>query len=168
MHFSYLSSKPCIQSDTLTYLSKYLLWMRKMHKIKPNPMFDDRLKFWRQCANAIDIIWGLIYFLTCKNFRWKSRTPCARTFRDLFSQPRNRQNGIGFKKGFYTELVIKQTYTYCSCVPDKNVLTMFLCLDRGRTLAVYGRVRELTDFIQKYINLCSKDERSWNNMRGSN
>ncbi len=34
-----------------------------------------------------------------------------------------------------------------------DVLAMFLDLDRGRTLAVYGRVRELSDFI-KNILIC--------------
>ncbi len=35
---------------------------------------------------------------------------------------------------------------------------MFLDFDRVRTLAVYGRVRELTGCIKKYLNLCSEDE----------
>ncbi len=34
-----------------------------------------------------------------------------------------------------------------------NILTIFLCLDRGRTLAVYEKVRELLDFI-KNILIC--------------
>ncbi len=34
-----------------------------------------------------------------------------------------------------------------------NVLTTFLCLDHGSILAVYGRVRELSDFI-KNISIC--------------
>ncbi len=34
-----------------------------------------------------------------------------------------------------------------------NVLTMFLCFDRGSTFAVYGRVRELSDLI-KNILIC--------------
>ncbi len=36
-----------------------------------------------------------------------------------------------------------------------NVLNMFLCVDSGRTLAVYEKVRELLDFIKKKkILLC--------------
>ncbi len=34
-----------------------------------------------------------------------------------------------------------------------NLLTMFLCLDRVRILAVYGRVRKLSGFI-KNILIC--------------
>ncbi len=34
-----------------------------------------------------------------------------------------------------------------------DVLAMFLCVDRGNILAVYGRVRELSDFI-KNILIC--------------
>ncbi len=34
-----------------------------------------------------------------------------------------------------------------------DVLAMFLCVDRGNILAVYGRVRKLSDFI-KNILIC--------------
>ncbi len=34
-----------------------------------------------------------------------------------------------------------------------DVLATFLCVDRGNILAVYGRVRELSDFI-KNILIC--------------
>ncbi len=34
-----------------------------------------------------------------------------------------------------------------------DVLAMFLCIDRGNILAVYGRVRKLSDFI-KNILIC--------------
>ncbi len=32
----------------------------------------------------------------------------------------------------------------------------FLCLDRGSTLAVYGRVKELSDFIKNILNCVPK------------
>ncbi len=32
-----------------------------------------------------------------------------------------------------------------------DVLTMFLCLDRGNIIAVYGRVRARSDFIQNIL-----------------
>ncbi len=47
-----------------------------------------------------------------------------------------------------------------------NVLTTFLCLDRGRTLAVC-RDRELSDFI-KNILICSENEQRSYRLRVSN
>ncbi len=42
---------------------------------------------------------------------------------------------------------------------DTDVLAMFLCLDRGSSIVVYRRVREVSDLIKKYLNLCSEDKR---------
>ncbi len=42
-----------------------------------------------------------------------------------------------------------------------DVLTAYLDLDRVGILSVYGRVRELSVFIKKYLNLCSEDERGF-------
>ncbi len=39
-----------------------------------------------------------------------------------------------------------------------DVLATFLSLDRVRILAVYGRVREVSDSNQNYFKMCSKDE----------
>ncbi len=39
----------------------------KTQKIKPDPIFFDGRKFWRECANVIDTTWGRIYFFTCGN-----------------------------------------------------------------------------------------------------
>ncbi len=36
---------------------------------------------------------------------------------------------------------------------------MFLSLDHARILAVYGRVRELSEINKKYLNLCSEGDR---------
>ncbi len=51
------------------------------------------------------------------------------------------------------------------------VLAMFLDLDRVNYIAVYGRVRELSEFI-KYILICvpkmNEVLRVWNDMRVSN
>ncbi len=40
-----------------------------------------------------------------------------------------------------------------------DVLTTFLGLEGGSCVAVYGRVRKLLSLNQKYLNLCSEDER---------
>ncbi len=40
-----------------------------------------------------------------------------------------------------------------------DVLATFLDLAPGNSIAVYGRVRELSDSIKKYLNLCFEDER---------
>ncbi len=45
-----------------------------------------------------------------------------------------------------------------------DVLAMFLYVDHGYILAVYGRVRELSEFIKKILRVL----RVWNNMRMSN
>ncbi len=39
-----------------------------------------------------------------------------------------------------------------------NLLAMFLDLVRVNYIAVYARVRELSDIYQKYLNLYSEDE----------
>ncbi len=50
-----------------------------------------------------------------------------------------------------------------------DVLATFLDLDRGNYIAVYGRVRELSECI-KNISICVSEEvlRVWNDMRVSN
>ncbi len=49
---------------------------------------------------------------------------------------------------------------WCHMDYFNDVLATFLCLDRVRILAVYGRVRKLSEFIRN--NLCTEDERrSW-------
>ncbi len=40
-----------------------------------------------------------------------------------------------------------------------DLLAMFLSLDHARILAVYGRVRELSEINTKYLNLCSEGDR---------
>ncbi len=42
-----------------------------------------------------------------------------------------------------------------------NLLAMFLDLIRVNYTAVYARVRELLDIHQKYLNLYSEDEQSY-------
>ncbi len=42
-----------------------------------------------------------------------------------------------------------------------DLLATFLDVDRVNYIAVYGRVRELSECIKKYLNLCSEDERSF-------
>ncbi len=37
-----------------------------------------------------------------------------------------------------------------------DVLATFLCVDRGNILAVYGRVRELSEFIKNILNCVPK------------
>ncbi len=54
-----------------------------------------------------------------------------------------------------------------------DLLAMFLDLDRVRTLAVYGRVRELSDSIKNILISVPKMNGGlaflvWNNMRVSN
>ncbi len=39
-----------------------------------------------------------------------------------------------------------------------DVPAAFLGLECGRSITVYRRVRKLTKFLQKYLNLCSEDE----------
>ncbi len=46
---------------------------------------------------------------------------------------------------------------WCHMVYFTDVFTTFLCLDRGSTLAVYGR-SENSRISLKYLNLCSEDE----------
>ncbi len=40
-----------------------------------------------------------------------------------------------------------------------DVFATFLDLDHGSKLAVYGRVRDLSDFIKNILIFCSEDER---------
>ncbi len=47
---------------------------------------------------------------------------------------------------------------WCHMDYFNNVLTTFLCLDRGSSLAVYGGL-ESSQISLKYRNLCFKDER---------
>ncbi len=59
----------------------------------------------------------------------------------------------------YSRNIVKLRLNYwCQMDYFNDVLITFLCLDCGRTLAVYGRVRKLSDFIKIYLNLCSEDE----------
>ncbi len=48
---------------------------------------------------------------------------------------------------------------WCHMDYFNNFLFMLMDLDRVRVLAVNGRLRELSEFIKKYLNLCSEDER---------
>ncbi len=47
---------------------------------------------------------------------------------------------------------------WCHMDYFNDVLATFLSLDCVRILAVYGRVRDLSEFIKNILNVCSEDE----------
>ncbi len=59
----------------------------------------------------------------------------------------------------YSHSFVKlQLNHWCYMAYFNDVLTTFLCLDHGSSLGVYGG-SESSWFHQKYLNLCSEDER---------
>ncbi len=53
---------------------------KKQKKSNPIRFIFDGRKFWGQCVNVIDIMWGHIYFSTCEKFGRKFCPKCAMTF----------------------------------------------------------------------------------------
>ncbi len=66
----------CIFPFSHPFLYKFMLRMRK----RWSEFSYDGRKFRRQCVNVIDITWGRIYFLTCKNFGLRVQWPQSEHF----------------------------------------------------------------------------------------
>ncbi len=67
------------------------------------------------------------------------------------------------QKKYYHSFVKLRLNHWCHMDYFNDVLTMLLDCDHDRILAVNRRIRELSEFIKKYLNLCSEDE--WRSYR---